>query len=311
MQQATASAWTLLSAPHMLRNGLAILLVSTLSALTASAQSRSPSAEFRTAGAFYGNYFQVPDSGVRKDVWGAVTEIGFEDPVADSDRTRSYARIELLQLREIGTSPAVLFGVKRRGRTHRFDVYATMQWNRPRSDVGDELERADQLGGGAEYTLRVAGFQMTGEGEYREEFLKPQRVTTSRTYEAGGSFGYRAFRGRVVPEVGLLRGRRMTGIARTEYVRDTSYVGLRMTAVPRLSIGVRYRRRLRDYTIQDVNSKNFGREDRRDQIRASVDIATDGPLIWNCFGAVEEGRSTRPGRAFVAKSFGMGFTLRY
>ena len=73
----------------------------------------------------------------------------------------------------------------------------------------------------------------------------------------------------------------------------------------------RFRLRPRDYSIQDVTSKNFGRDDGREQVRASIDVSLGGPLIWNFFGATEKGTSTRRGRDFVARSFGTGFTLRY
>lgn len=289
-----------------------LLCASVLSAVNAAAQARpTPSGEFRTGGVFYENFFQAPDDGPRRDVWAALIEVRFEDPVADDDRLRAYTRIEFLQFREIGSSPGVLVGVKRRGRTHRFDAYGTMQWNRPRSDVGDELDRADQLGGGASYAYRLAGLQVAGQAEYREEFLKPERITASRFHEAGGSLSYRAFDGRVVPEIGLLQGRRHTGIARNEYVQETAYVELRTSAVPRVSLNTRYRWRRRDYTVRDVTSRNFGRVDRREEVRATMDISLAEPLFWNVSAAVEHARSTRPGRAFVAKSFGTGFTLRY
>src|SRR5262249_35693891 len=156
----------------------------------------------------------------------------------------------------------------------------------------------------ASYTYRVVGLELTSEAEYREEFLKPERITASRFYEVGGSIAYRAFRGRVIPEIGVLHGRRHTGSARNEYVQETAYAALGLQAVPHVSLAMRYRRRRRDYTVPDVRSKNFGREDERGQARATLDVSLGGPLIWNFIGATEEGRSTRPGRAFVAKSFG-------
>jgi hypothetical protein len=293
----------------MLRNITSIILVWALSAANAAAQTAS--GEFRTSGAYHENFFQAPDDGPRRNVWVASTEIRIEDPLADDNRLRAYTSIEFLQARDIGSSPAALIGVRRRGRTHRFDTYVTMLWNRPRSDVGDELEKADQLGGGAKYAYRIAGLELASQADYREEFLKPQRITASRSYEGGGSIAYRAFSGRVVPEIGFLQGRRITGNARNEYVQDTAYVELRMSAVPHIALDARYRLRRRDYTVQDVTAKNFAREDRREQVRANLDISFEGPLVWNFFGTVEEGRSTRPGRAFVAKSFGAGFTLRY
>jgi hypothetical protein len=295
----------------MLRSATLTFLVCVLSTADAAAQlGPSPSGQFRAGGTFYEKFFQEPDDGPRQDVWAALMEIRFEDPLAN--RLRAYTRIELLQYRELGSSPGVRVGVRRRGRSHTLDTYGTMRWNRPRSDVGDELEKADQLGGGASYTYRIiAGLQLSGQAEYREEFLKTQRVTGSRFHEFGGALGYRAFGGRVSPEVAFLRGTRRTSSVSGAYVQDTTSMRIRSSVVPRVSLNARYRHRLREYTIREATSRNFGREDRRQQLGADVDISLGSNLILNLSGAVEKGWSTRPGRAFVARTFGAGFTRRY
>lgn len=299
-------------AAAMLRTVALVSLIAFASVTPAAAQfGPTASGEFRTSGSYYENFFQTPGTGVPRDVWVASTEIRFEDPLSDDNRLRAYTRIEFLQLRDIGSSPGATFGVRRRGKMHRVDVNAAMQWNRPRSDVGDELEQADLLTGNASYTLRVIGLELTAESEYRQEFLRPNRVTASRFQEAGASIGYRAFGGRVVPEIGMYSGRRDTGNAKDEYDQVTKQVGLRVAAIPHVSLDTRYRLRHRDYTIQDIRSKNFGRDDRREQFRAGLDIALNGPLVWNLFGAVDKGTSTRKNRNFETRSFGTGFTLRY
>jgi hypothetical protein len=297
----------------MLRRAAPIFILCVLSPVTAAAQ-RFPitTGEFRTANTFYENFFQVATDGSRRSIWASRMELRLEETLVDEDRLRTYLHIEFLQFQEIGSSPGAVFGIKRRGRSHSFDVSAGMQWNRPRSDVGDELERAEILGAVATYAYRiVGGLHLTSQAEYREEYLKPERITASRFHEVGGGIRYRAFGGRLTPDVGFLRGVRDTGNAQNQYVQKTLYAELRTSALPRTSVAGRYRHRARDYTVPEVRAKNFGREDQRHQTSATLDVALWGNLIWNCSAAFEEGRSTRPGRSFSARTFSTGFTLAY
>jgi hypothetical protein len=294
----------------MLRTILVAFFICVLSAADTVAQtSRSPSGQFRTGGFFYEKSFDESEENPRQEVWAGTLEIRFEDPLANDDRLRAYARIELQQYRELGSSPGALVGVKRRGRSHSFDVYGAMQWNRPRLDVGDDLETADLPGAAGSYTYRiVGGLQLTALAEYREEFLKPQRITGSRIHELGAMVSYR---GPVTPEVTFDRGLRKTGNPSNEYVQEGIAFGVRSSAIPRVSMNAHYRQRRREYTIQELTARNLGRVDQRDQITAGVDISSGDTVSWNLSGAVERGDSTRPGRGFISRTFTAGFTLTY
>ena len=302
-----------------LRTSLLLLLASALCTREAAAQRASaaataaPSAsgEIRTGATFYENFFQDSNAGARRDIWAGQLEVRLENPIGASEQLRAYTRIEFLQFHDLGSSPGVIAGLKRSGRWQFFDVSGGMQWNRPRSDVGEELEQADLLGGTASYTLRIPGLQFNGQALYREEFLRPERITGSRFHEYGGGIALRPFRGRVMPEVGYLRGVRVTENAYDEYMQETRYAGLRISAIPRVYVSARYRKRRREYTIADIASTNYGREDRRDNVSASVDVTLSRRISVSVSGGIEEGTSSRPGRDFVARYAGTGFVLRY
>jgi hypothetical protein len=294
----------------MPRLAILTLLMCILSRSGASAQTASsPSGQFRSGVVLYEKFFQTPDDGPREDVWAGLMEIRLEDPMPVDERVRFYTRLELLQYRQLGSSPGALLGVRRRGRTHMFDAYGLVQWNRPRSDIGDELEKADHLGGGGSYTYRVfAGLHLTGRGEYKEEFLKPERITGSRFREFGGIASYRLLSGKLVPEAGFYEGQRTTGSASGAYVQETTAVGIRMPAAPRTLLNIRYRQRVREYAIRPGTT--VARVDRREQVGADLDISAVGNLVLNLWSAVERGQSTR-GSGFVARTFGAGFSVVY
>lgn len=301
-----------------LRTSLLILLASAFCVRDAAAQrataattAPSASGEIRTGAIFYENFFQDSNAGARRDIWAGQLQVRLENPLGQTERLRAYTRIEFLQYRQLGSSPGVIVGVKRQGRWQIFDVSGGMQWNRPRSDIGEELEQADLLGSSGSYTLRIPGIQFSGQAMYREEFLRPERVTGSRFHEYGGAIALRPFRGRVTPEVGYLQGVRSTGNARDEYVQETRFVAVRITAIPRVYASARYRKRRREYTVAEIASSNYGREDRRDTVSASVDIALSRRLSVSLSGGTEDGSSSRPGRDFVARYLTTGFVLRY
>ena len=276
----------------------------------AAAQLPTASGQFRSGGVYYEKFFQASNDGPREDVWAAMMEVRLEDQIPVDHRLRAYARIELVQYRKLGLSPGALYGFKRRGRSHAFDFYGAVQWNRPRSDIGDVLEKADRVGGGGSYTYRVvAGLHLTGRGEYKEEFLKPQRVTASRVFEVGGVVAYRALAGKLVPEVAYYEGQRRTGKASSGYVQESGAAGLRIALIPRLDLTARYLERVRRYEFLP-NPTAVMRVDRRKQVDGEIDIALGGGLVLNLSGSVEKARSTR-GRSFVTRTFEAGFTVIY
>jgi hypothetical protein len=258
----------------------------------------------RMGGIFHENFFQLPNDGPRRDVLAGVLEMRIEERLGSDGAFRAYTRADLFQFEQLGSSPGALVGVKRVRGANQFDVSLTAQWGRPRFDNGDDLEQANIVLASGSYSLRVVSpLELIALIEYSRESLKVNAERRSRSYEVGAAVRYRAFRRRVSAELGVLQGARDLDDLR-QYVNETAYVTVRTTVIPRAYLSARYRNRMREYTIDDPRSRNFAREDRRQQLTVYVDLAVWGNLVWNLSGGVEQADSTKPGSGFRSRQFG-------
>jgi hypothetical protein len=259
----------------------------------------------RMGAIFHENFFQLPNDGPRRDVLAGVLELRIEEKLDFDGAFRVYTRGDVFQFQQLGSSPGGLVGVRRARGANQFDLSVTGQWSRPRFDSGDELEQANILAANGSYSLRIVSpLELIALAEYSRESLKLHSERRSRSYEVGGAVRYRALRGRVSAEGGLLQGVREINDVIQQYVNETRYVAVRTTVIPRMYISVRFRNRIRGYTTDDAASRNFGREDRRRQVTAYLDLALWGNLVWNLSGGIDEADSTKPGSAVRSRQFG-------
>jgi hypothetical protein len=293
---------------------LSVLVISMLAPVESAAQNRPEimgsfppevTGYIRMGGIFHENFFQLPNDGPRRDVVAGVLELRIEERLGRQGGYRAYTRADLFQFQGLGTSPGVLGGLRRVQGAHQFDLSITAQWNRPRFDGGDDLEQANVLGGSGSYRLRVVSpLELIALAEYRRDSLKLNRHQDSESHDLGAAVQYRAFRRRVSAEAGFTQGGRRTSDPGQEYVQETAYVVVRTSAIPRTYLSVRYRHRVRGYTTEDATSRNFEREDQRQQVTAYMDIALWGNLVWNLSGGFEQAESTRTGTGFRARQLG-------
>jgi hypothetical protein len=259
----------------------------------------------RMGAIFHENFFGLAHGGPRSDVLAGVLEVRVEDMLSADAAFRAYARADLFQFQQLGVSPGGVVGLRRVQGANRFDLSVTGQWNRPRFDSGDELEQANILAARASYSLRVVSrLELIALGEYSRELLKIHSERHSRSREVGGAVRYRALRGRISLEGGFSQGGRDMSDPSQRYVEETGYVAVSTSVIPRTYISVRYRGRIREYTIKEAASRNFGREDRRRQLTAYLDLALWGNLVWNLSGGIDEVDSTKPGSAFRSRRVG-------
>jgi hypothetical protein len=296
------------------RSGLVTLqaaMISLVAVAPAGAQNRSeilPSPPgvtgyMRMGGIFHENFFQVPDSAPRRDVLAGVLEFRAEEKLGEDDGYRAYVRADYYQFQQLGSSPGLLVGGGRVRGAHQFDVSVTAQWHRPRFEYGDELEQANIVGASGTYSLRVlSALELVALGEYGYDTLRINTKLRGASHDAGAAVRFRPLR-RLVAELGVLQGARdQNGVE--QYVNETSYVQLRTSAIPRTYLSLRYRNRSRDYTTGDSRSSNFGREDRRTQVTAYLDLKLWGSLMWNLSGGLERAESSKAGSSFRSKQFG-------
>lgn len=257
----------------------------------------------RMGGVLFENFFQLPDDLPRRDMWAGVLEVRVEEHLGRDGGFRAYTRADLFEFQHRGLSPGVLGGFRRVEGLNRFDVALSAQWNRPRFDSGDSPEQANILVGNASYSLALWSLELAAMAEYLDESLKLRRGQDSVSRDAGVAIRYRAFRRRVSAEVGVMQGTREASDLAQDYTQETRWVVVRSSVVPRMYLSARYRTRVRDFTIEDVTSRNFGRQDRRRQLTGYVDITLWGNLVWNLSGGFEEADSTRSTSAFRSKQF--------
>jgi hypothetical protein len=295
-----------------------VLVISILTAGESAAQYRPEILQLppevtgyiRMGGILYENLFQLPNDGPRRDVPAGVLELRVEESLGRDDAFRAYTRADVFQFQQLGFSPGIQGGLRRVQGANQFDLSLSVQWNRPRFDRGDELEQANVLAANGSYTLMVvSSLELIALAEYQRDSLKLKRDQDSESHDLGGALRYRAFGRHVTAEVGVMQGARETSRPDQEYVQETQYVLVRTTAIPRTYLSVRYRTRLRDYIIEDAKSRNFGRQDRRQQMTCYLDIALWGNLVWNLSGGFEQGESTRTTSAFRSKQFATTFSV--
>ena len=268
-----------------------------------------PSGRLRMGGIFHENFFQLPPDAPRQDIWARFVEVTFEDPVGPDSPTRTFLRVDLQQFAAIGISPGASLGFRLDDGTHIFDVAASYEWNRPRLDIGDDVAPANVAGLAASYSYRgIPNVQITGQGRYYRDWLR-DLPSDGRFDEVGGAVRYRGFGRALSPEVGYATGRRVTAIDGDKYQERTWFVTVRSSVVPRTYVTARYRNRFREYTTVSPGSRNAGREDRRRQMTASVDVDLGGGLLWNFSLRYEDALASRPGRSFTTLSMGSGITV--
>lgn len=296
------------------RKGLGPLLAVVLSVAAADpavAQNRPDvmrvppevSGYIRMGGVLFENFFQLPDDLPRRDMWAGVLELRVEEHLGRDGGFRAYVRGDLFEFQHRGLSPGVLGGLRRVEGVHRFDASVLAQWNRPRFDSGDSPEQANILAGSSSYALAFPMLELAAMVEYVDESLRLRPGFDSVSKDGGLAARFKAFRSRITAEVGVMQGVRESPDLAQEYEQETKWIVVRTSAIPRVYLSARYRTRMRDFTIADLTSRNFGRQDRRRQVTGYIDVALWGNLVWNVSGGFEEAGSTRRTSAFRSKQF--------
>jgi hypothetical protein len=215
-------------------------------------------------------------------------------------------------------------GVLAGPRMFRIDVGAGYDRGLPRLDLGDTFARADVAQAHAEARLRLGRvLELTGGGRAIWQALlfpgrDPADAATDPLVE-WENFTYVEIEGRartrllgrlLSPEVGMGRGRPWNEEHSVfAYVQEHWQVQVRSAPAPPVYLSVRYRVRERDYPYAPEGSSSFGREDRREQIAASLDLRASERLTWNVYYTQEDARSSLARRSFRTRALSLGLTV--
>jgi hypothetical protein len=127
----------------------------------------------------------------------------------------------------------------------------------------------------------------------------------------GTAVRYRGFGSAFSPEVGLHWSRRHVQDGAEDLAQRELFVRLRWVPARGAYLGLRYRRRHRDYAVDDPLARNFGRKDTRQQWALSADLRPGARRSWRLYYAREGSDSTRASGVFTTQLLGVGLTVRF
>lgn len=305
MQRSHVQFWSVLTA-------FAVILV--LAAPAALAQTADEPAfqwQARVLGFRFENFFQVPEGVPEENVDAVRGEGRLSYRLSNTGPLRVYADAGLTSYSEgLDDSTSVGVGLESEGRERSWTTGLELTRDQPVFDVGDEFDRADVVRLDGEYGVRVTdNWELTGLGEWeRQEF----DITSSKDndlYSAGAAVRYRGWGYEFSPEVGFLAGRRDADDPNEDHDQQDLWLKVRSVPTPALYVSLRYRLRLRDYTVDDPRAGNFGREDDRDywtlNARYRLTDRTALDLYYNYLDA----DSDKETRIFTTHILGFGVTF--
>lgn len=269
-------------------------------------------AMLRINGMFFDNFFQAREGAPEEGVAAVGVEAHLSARVRRDRPLEGFAEADYIAYRGFGPSRGITVGLRAEGRRHSFEVALQYLAGRPSREIGDVLERADVGGAGAEYSHRLTDdVELIALTDFRRQTFEISPANQNDVFGLGGALRYRGFGRRFSPEAGLRWSRRNARADNEDLSQREAYLRLRWAPTRAVYLSLRYRRRDRDYTVQDSQARNFAREDHRGQWTLSADLRQSSRLSWNLYYAREDSDSTRPSGVFHTQMVAAGATLRF
>ena len=209
-------------------------------------------------------------------------------------------------------SGSTIFGgiTQVRDRMHSLDAAVRYELDRPTLDVGDQFGQANVFSIDTEYGYRLnRDWEVKGLFDLQRQAYAVQSERTNTIFGVGGAVRYRGFGSSFSPEVGLLTGTRSVVDPSENHSQTDFYVKVRSTPTPPVYLSVRYRYRARDYSVDALDDRNFGREDRRSDLTALAAIVLARYLTLNVYYAFQDANSTVASRTFTNQLLSFGLTV--
>jgi hypothetical protein len=270
---------------------------------------RKVEAQLRFNGSYFDNFFQASEGLPEENVFAGGVEGHLSARLSRDRPLRVYGHADYVGYRGFGPSTAFVAGLRSDDRPQAFDIALQHHRGRPSRELGDVLGRADDAGVVAEYSYRIFDdVQLSALADARREWydLAPQK--RNDVFNVGAAVRYR---GSLSPEIGFRWGRREVQDPNEDLGQREWFVRLRWAPARPVYVSLRYRRRHRDYTVDDPGRSNFSREDRRQQWAVGADIQLARHWSWGAYYAREDSDSTRPSGVFATQLASVGLTLRY
>lgn len=261
-------------------------------------------------GLLFDNFFQAPDGAPSTTVEAARVSGRFEvRPQAEGPLVLVASGARTAYGSGLADSTAVAGGARIEASGHALDLMTGVESGRPILDVGDEFETADVFFVEGEYGYRVADdWEVKALLGLQSQSFEVSADKDNTLVGFGPAVRYRGFGSGFSPEAGVLFGGRSAADREEDHSQTDWYFKVRSVPADRVYLSVRYRHRLRDYSIDRQRARNFGREDTRNQLTALLVYPTDGRLALTVYYAYQSADSTLPSRTFDTQMIMAGLT---
>lgn len=262
-------------------------------------------------GLFVDNFFQLPESEPQQDVEGVRAEGRL------TWRPRTQWPLEAYGVAgatgysdDLDETLLLGGGLRWDGLVDLFDLGLRYETDRPSFEVGDTFGTADLLAIGGLYSHRIAdAWEISALADHQRLDYEVDDGRDSLFRSAGGAVRYRGWGSRFSPEVGVEVGERDADDANEDNDQTDLWLKLRSAPARSLYLSLRYRHRVRDYSVDDPAASNFRREDDRDQIAFTADWRTSDLLTWTLYYTWEDADSTKETRIFDTQLLAIGLRL--
>ena len=262
-------------------------------------------------GLAFDNFFQLPDTEPQEDVEGLRAEGRL------SWRPRPQWPLEVYGVAGATTYSEDLEetlllggGLRWDGLVDLVELDLRYETDRPSFEVGDTFGTADLLQAGGLYSHRIAdAWEISALAEHQRLDYAADDGRDSLFRGAGGAVRYRGWGYDLSPEIGVEVGERDADDANEDNDQTDIWLKLRSAPIPPLYLSLRFRHRVRDYSVSDSTASNFRREDDRNQVVLAADWTTSDLVTWTLYYAWEDADSTKPTRVFTTQLLAVGIRL--
>lgn len=271
----------------------------------------------------FDNFFLMSEDSSRQRMRAAEVDLRLSTRV--NARLSAYLDLEYILYESVDPSSGVTGGLRFDGSSHRFHGYVQgLRKARPRGAASDdgrrdhpaslianELDEADILGVGGEYSiLPIRALQLGSTANFQRLSFDSLAGSTD-FYEYGVSLRYRGIGYVLHPEVGASWGERRAARDEDDLGQRALYVRITSIPVDFLYLSARYRMRERDYGIDSPTATNFAREDSHRQWTFSANVKVGEHVGLNAYHALETARSTLLDRDYTSRSSSVGVSFTF
>lgn len=262
-------------------------------------------------GLLFDNFFQLPETDPQEDVEGLRAEGRL------TWRPKAQWPLEVYGLAgattysdDLEETLLVGGGLRWDGLVDLIQLDLAYEADRPSFEVGDTFGTADLLQLGGVYSHRFAdAWELSALADHQRLDYEADDGRDSLFRSAGGAVRYRGWGYDLSPEVGVEVGKRDADDRNEDNDQTDVWLKLRSAPIPPLYLSLRFRHRVRNYSVGDPTASNFRREDDRNQIALAADWTTSDLVTWTLYYAWEDADSTKETRVFDTQLLAIGLRL--